>query len=89
MVDESSLATESIMCFRRLSAGMHLRLLVALCNDVTDCTGLRNEMTARIDEILQIQTEFRQKQTEVRKLNLAMLLTDVHRFKHILFNFQS
>lgn len=51
----------------RLRAGLHLRILVALCNDVTECTTLRNEISARVEEMNQIQAEFRHKQNEVRR----------------------
>ena len=51
----------------RLSCGLHLRILAALCNDVSDCTTLRNEITARVEEMNQLQTQFRLRQVEVRQ----------------------
>lgn len=50
----------------RLSCGLHLRILAALCNDVSDCTTLRNEISARVEEMNQLQTQFRLRQVEVK-----------------------
>ena len=64
----------------RLSAGLHLRVLVALCNDVTECTTLRNEISARVEEMNQIQAEFRHKQNEVScasKMYKILLTSDL------------
>lgn len=66
------------MCYLRSRLGpeLHLRLLAALCNDITEGAILKAEIAQRAEQALELAAERQKQLAEVRAACMVLPLTE-------------